>query len=290
MLTYEYIRPDSIGQACETLAHHMGEAAVIAGGTDLLAQIRGEDKKLASLRYLVDLTHIPGMKSITKEGDIISIGAMASHTDIAGSPVLQKEAQFLCEACASVGSPQIRNMGTIGGNIANASPAADPVTPLIALGAEVVTARSGVGRAIPLASLYKDPYVTILESDEIITQIRFKALPAGAGTAFVKLGRRKALAISRMNVAVALVFDIDRKVADSRICAGSVFPKPMRAAEAEALVKGHITEEVAEAAGVKVAEAMIGITGVRWSTEYKGPVIRSLVKRAVLLAAKVRTP
>ena len=266
------------------LASANGKAAAVAGGTDFMVQIREKAEKWADLRYAVDLTHIPELDGIYKDGELIRIGALTSHAHIADNAMLQKEAAFLCRACASVGSPQIRNRGSIGGNVANASPAADPISVLVALDAEITVVSSRGERTAPIASIYCGPYMTNLGKDEIITEIRFHALPAGTRTAFVKLGRRKALAISRMNVAAALIMDGCGGVEAARICPGCIFPAPCRVPEAEVLIKGAVTGEMAAAAGKKASEVMIAKTGVRWSTEYKQPVAESLVKRAIMQA------
>jgi carbon-monoxide dehydrogenase medium subunit/xanthine dehydrogenase FAD-binding subunit len=222
------------------------------------------------------------MNFIREEGDVIIIGALTSHDEIYKSSIIRNAVPFLSEASFSVGSPQIRNRGTVGGNICNASPAADSVPPLIALDADVkIESIRGV-RLVPLKSVYVKANQNNLAPDEIITEIRFKTLPLGSRTAFIKLGRRKALAISRINVAVAAKIDDEGKVSDVRIYPGCIFGMPERVTAAEDVLVGKCpTEELINAAALKVSEEMINKTGIRWSTEYKKPAVEALIRRGL---------
>lgn len=288
MFKYDYLRPASVKEACELLALHGESAKVIAGGTDLMVQIRDEDKKWANINYVVDIGHLKEMKYIKEDGDIIRIGALASHTDIVKSGILQKFSPFFCEASNTVGSPQIRNMGTIGGSIGNASPASDPVPPLIALDAEVKVVGVIGERTVSLKSIFANSYKTTLKADEIITEISFKKMPDEAKSVFLKLGRRKALAISRMNVGVVVVVDSKNIVSDIRIAPGCIFAVPDRVKIAEEVLLGKVpTRELLVEAGKKVSEEMINRTGIRPSTEFKKPAIESLTTRALSQALEV---
>ena len=288
MFKYDYLRPASVKEACELLALHGESAKVIAGGTDLMVQIRDEDKKWANINYVVDIGHLKEIKYIKEDGDIIRIGALASHTDIVKSGILQKFAPFFCEASNTVGSPQIRNMGTIGGSIGNASPASDPVPPLIALDAEVKVVGVSGERTVSLKSIFANSYKTTLKADEIITEISFKKMPDEAKSVFLKLGRRKALAISRMNVGVVVVVDDKGVVSDIRIAPGCIFATPDRVRIAEDVLLGKVpTRELLVEAGKKVSEEMINRTGIRPSTEFKKPAIESLTTRALSQALEV---
>lgn len=288
MFKYDYLRPASVKEACELLALHGESAKVIAGGTDLMVQIRDEDKKWANINYVVDIGHLKEIKYIKEDGDIIRIGALASHTDIVKSGILQKFAPFFCEASNTVGSPQIRNMGTIGGSIGNASPASDPVPPLIALDAEVKVVGVSGERTVSLKSIFANSYKTTLKADEIITEISFKKMPDEAKSVFLKLGRRKALAISRMNVGIVVVVDAKGAVSDIRIAPGCIFAVPDRVKIAEEVLLGKVpTRELLVEAGKKVSEEMINRTGIRPSTEFKKPAIESLTTRALSQALEV---
>ena len=288
MFKYDYLRPASVKEACELLALHGESAKVIAGGTDLMVQIRDEDKKWANIKYVIDIAHLKEMKYIKEDDDSICIGALSSHTDIVKSQILQKYAPFFCEASSTVGSPQIRNMGTIGGSIGNASPASDPVPPLIALDAEVKVVGTSGERIVSLKSIFANSYKTTLKVDEIITEVSFKKIPIEAKSVFLKLGRRKALAISRMNVAVVVVVDSKGVVSDIRIAPGCIFATPDRVKIAEDVLLGKVpTRELLVEAGKKVSEEMINRTGIRPSTEFKKPAIESLTTRALSQALEV---
>lgn len=282
MLKYDYFCPTSVQEACELLSKYGADAKVIAGGTDLMVQIRDEDKRCANIKHVIDITHIMEMSFIREEGESIIIGALTTHDDVYKSSVIKNTVPFLSNAAFSVGSPQIRNRGTIGGNICNASPAADTVPPLIALDAEVkIESIRGV-RIVPLKSIYVKANLSNLAPDEIITEIRFKTLPPGSRTAFIKLGRRKALAISRINVAVTARTDDEGKVSNVRIYPGCIFGVPERVTAAEEVLIGKLpTEELINEAGLKVSEEMINKTGIRWSTEYKKPAVEALIRRGL---------
>lgn len=282
MFKYEYICPKTINEACEILSLYKDSARIIAGGTDLIVQIRDEDKRWENIKYVIDINHIEQLNNIEEDEEFIRIGAIVTHSEIEKSEILRRNVPFLSEAASTVGAPQIRNRGTVGGNICNASPAADTVPALVALNAEVKIESIKGSRIVPLKSIYDKPNVNNLSSDEILTEIRFKKLDEGSKTAFIKLGRRKALAISRINIAFILRTDEENYVREARIVPGCIFPTPDRVNSAEDLMIGRIlTEELIEEAGEKVSEEMIKRTGIRWSTEYKKPVIEALTRRVI---------
>lgn len=288
MFKFEYFRPTSIKEACEILALHGPDIGVIAGGTDLMIEIRNKEKKLANIKYIVDLKHIKEMNYIEEEEDTIRLGALATHDQIYKSPILRKFVPFLCEASNTVGSPQIRHVATIGGNICNASPAADAVPPLVALDAELKIESINGSRTAPLKSIYVKPYAINLAPGEIITEISFRKPDPGSKTAFVKLGRRKAIAISRLNIAVVVRKDEEGKVEEARISPGCIFPAPDRVTAAEQVLVGNIPDdELIYEAGLKVSEEMIARTGIRWSTEYKKPAVEALTRRVLKQALEV---
>ena len=222
MIRCEYKRPDSLQEACQLLEQFNNQSRVIAGGTDLLVQLRGDDSKHTDLKYLIDISFLKDLDFILKDDDLIRIGALATHDKISKSSIIHKEAYFLADAVNTVGSPQIRHTGTIGGSVCNSSPAADPIPPLIALDAQVKLISSRGTRVVSLVSIFKEPYSTNVAADEILVEISFKKLSANSKTAFLKIGRRKALAIARMNIAVCLTLDNEGKVSEARISPGSV--------------------------------------------------------------------
>ncbi len=289
MLKYDYLCAKSIKEACELLSLYGAESKVIAGGTDLMVQIRDEDKRLSCLKHVIDISGIKEMNYIREEGDRIVIGALTTHDELYKSSVIKNRVPFLSKAANTVGSPQIRNRGTVGGNICNASPAADTVPTLVALDAEVKLQSIRGERIVPLGSIYAKANENNLAEDELLTEISFKILPEGSRTAFLKLGRRKALAISRINVAVAALQDDDGKVMDIRIYPGCIFGVPERVVSAEKVLMGkYPTEELIYEAGQRVSEEMINKTGIRWSTEYKKPAVEALIRRGLREVLEVK--
>ncbi len=297
-------RAASLEEALE-LRGRWGEAGtVVAGGTDLLVALRQQSWTLPPLP-VIDLTGIEALRAIVIEapdggdGERVRLGALATHDAIERNDRLRRVASLLCKASSTVGSPQIRHRGTIGGNIANAASCADTMPPLVALGA-VLTLQSCHGRReIPAAAFSSAPYRTVLQPDEILTAIAFPALRERERSAFFKLGRRNALSISRMSVAVVLERGDDGLVHRPRIAGGSVVPTVRRFPEAEACLEGiswsadagsrgeaaggHLGEAI-RAAAAALAEAMVRETGRRWSTPYKEPVVQAIAARAIRAA------
>jgi CO/xanthine dehydrogenase FAD-binding subunit len=281
---FEYLVPENVAELCSLLSLYGSESCILAGGTDLLVRLkRGE----ISPKVLLDIGRINELSALRDEGSHIFIGAAATHTQIAESPLIKREAPLLSEAASSVGSVQIRNSGTIGGNIVNASPAGDTLPPLIALEAEASIIRQGGERTVPLSSLFSGPYQSALAPDEFLAGIRvLKPLP-GSGTCFLKLGRRRALAVSRITLSALLVLDGKGLIQRARICPGAVLPSPRRMGGAEEGLLGLLPDtRLFRKAGQWVAREMVRVTGRRSSTPYKEPVVINLVERALTVASE----
>ena len=284
MRKFTFLTPHSLSEALLLLREHAGRIKPLAGGTDLMVELRGDNEKIESMDYALDLTVLPELRSITLENGLVSIGAMATHNDVATSPVVRSAAAMLAEASASVGAQQIRNTGTIGGNVCNAAVAADTLSPLAALDARITLLSVSGARELPLSAFILGAGKTALQPDELLTKISFSPL-SGWQSRFVKLGRRKALAISRMNAAIALRFE-GGCIAEARVSPGCVFASPRRVPGAEALLIGQAPSfSLFEACGKAVSEEMFAVTGVRWSTEYKYPALAAIVRRALCEAA-----
>ena len=280
MQRFTFLTPNSLSAALFLLREHAGRIKPIAGGTDLMVELRGGDEKLDSMDYALDLTALSELRAITLENGIVSIGAMATHDNVAHSPVIRSAAAMLAEASASVGAQQIRNAATIGGNVCNAAVAADTLSPLAALDAHVTLLSVSGARELPLSEFILGAGKTALQPDELLTKISFAPL-SGCQSRFVKLGRRKALAISRMNASVALRFE-HGAIAEARVSPGCVFASPRRVASAEAMLIGQVPSvTLFEACGKAVSDEMVAVTGVRWSTEYKFPALSAIVRRAL---------
>jgi CO/xanthine dehydrogenase FAD-binding subunit len=279
----EYYQPLKITEALTLLATESGSLRVLAGGTDLLINIRNGE---IGSDGIVDLSKIEELKTIELEGNILAIGALVTFTELAEHPLVKKLIPVLASGAEVVGSPQIRNRGTVGGNVANASPAADLVPVLVALDGVAVIAKEGSFRKVPIAELIVGPYKTSLEPAEIITRIEVTIPQQGTSMSFHKVGRRNALAIARLN-GVCLLKLQGQAIEDVSLVIGSATPTPHRFKEVEDfLLDKKLSEELFKEAGRLAKEHVKAITGVRASSHYKLPVIESLTARLLREAWK----
>ena len=280
MKSVAYVSVATIAEACSLLAEHGADASILAGGTDLLIELRRPSAKRPKL--IVDISRVAELGGIVERDGHLVIGPLVTHAQLQRSDLVRRSAPLLASAAAAIGAPQIRNRGTIGGNIMNAAACADTVPPLIALGATVTLQSHAGSRELNLGGLFLRPYQTKANPDELLTAIRFPTLPPTARSAFIKLGRRNALSIARLSVAVILEIGDDGSIAGARIVPGAAFPTWRRVTAAEQMLVGEKPAAgLFAAAGRKVSEEMIKETGRRWSTEYKEPVLAVLVRRAL---------
>lgn len=277
---FDYKIPKTLEEARHLLWEAGGKAKIIGGGTDLMISLRKGDLKPPCL---IDVTKIAELRNIHEKNGILSVGAAVTHAELASSPLVRGYAPVLSEAASAIGSPQIRNIGTIGGNIVNASPAADTIPPLMVLNAIGKVVSKEGEKELPVDKLFQGPYETRLKPHEILVQISFQKLPPDFRSAFVRLARREAMAIARISVAVVLKKDrIKGTIEEIRISLGAVTPTPHRIFDAEALLKGRDPDEdLLGKASRMVSQTMIQWSGVRQSTSYKAPVAESLFLRAV---------
>jgi CO/xanthine dehydrogenase FAD-binding subunit len=280
MKQFEYFSPKNVVEACALLKEFGGDAQVLAGGTDVLIELRKASVKTP--KAIIDITCLNELTGMTETESEIIIKPLTTHGELGSSSFIKQYAQLLHMAANVIGSPQIRNRGTIGGNIMNAATCADTVPPLMALNATVKLQSAEGERSISIIDFFVKPYQTIAAKNEILTEIRFPKLLVSMKSVFIKLGRRNALAISRLSVAAILQKSNGGLIQEARIVPGAAFPKWQRMTEAEKLLIGQKpSKELFTEAGLKVSEMMISSTGRRWSTEYKEPVIAVLVRRAL---------
>ncbi len=277
-----YYRPQNITELQEYLQDENRNYTILAGGTDLMVEMR--QAPLPDDTHILDISELSENKSIREEENTLIVGALVTHQQLAEDERIHKFAPLLSAACRQVGSLQIRNRGTIGGNISNASPCADTVPPLIVLNAEVEILGPQGTRTADIEDFFDKPYFPRIEKNEVLLNIRFAKLLAEQKSAFFKLGRRKALAISRINMAAVLQVNKQNIITEVRLAPGSVFPAWRRVREAEQFLIGKAAERKNfEKAGRITSEKMIEISGRRWSTPYKEPVTAALVRRTLML-------
>ncbi len=276
----EYIQPKTTAEVLEILKAGGGKARIVAGATDLILELERGVRK--GIETLIDVTRLPGFDRIELDDDgIIHMGALVTHNDCAASPLIRGRAFPLARAAWEVGAPQIRNRGTVAGNLITASPANDTITPLMALGASVRLVSSTGDRIVPLSEFYTGVRRTVMQPDEMLTEISFPALkPAQRGT-FIKLALRRAQAISIVNVAV--IVDLDGEhVASASITLGAVTPTIIHAVEAEAYLRGKpLSDEVIAEAARLAGAASRPIDDIRGSAAYRLEMVKVITARAL---------
>ncbi len=278
MKAFGYERPRTVDDAVNLLCARDRRAVPVAGGTDLLVALR---RGQVAPDCVVDVSGIPELGEVRLErgGTALRVGACVTHARAAEDPLVRLHAPLLAAACAAVGSAQIRNLGTVGGNVANASPAADTLPALAALDAAVEVCGPGGSRTMPLEAFVTGPNRTALGRGELVTALRIPLLGPHRW-AFEKVGRRWAVAISRLSVAVAVC----PAEGWARVSLGAVFPTPRRVPEAEAALAQGFDARSADRAGEAAAAAVQAVSGGRASMGYKLPVVRELVARTARAA------
>lgn len=288
--------PESVDEAVEALARWGSEARVIAGGTDLLVELK-EDRR--SPAVLVDISRLDGLREIrveeragargedeaesVGEGDVVWVGALATHAEVASSPLVRAAAPLLADACAHVGSPQIRGRGTIGGNMCTASPAGDVIPPLFVLEASVDVAGPRGVRSIDVESFFAGPKRSALAPDEIVLGVRFRALGAEHVSFFRKLGQRKSLAISVVSVAFAARRLGPDTFGDARVAFGAVAPTVVRARTVEKALGGKRLDEATARYISRLAfRDVMPISDIRGSQAYRQEMACNLLYEGLL--------
>ncbi len=273
----EYRRARTLEEAVRWLNESGIRSRILGGGTDLMLKLRAGE--LATDR-LVDLHDVPGWDRIEVDGETITLGPGVSFARLLASAVIRAKAPLLAQMAVGAGAVQLRNMGTLGGNICNAALAADSIPALMALDAEVELLGPQGVRRLPLADLIEGPGRTGLQPGEILTALRFAA--PGGRSLFIKVGRRNALNISRLSISAAGRLDEAGRIADVRLVAGAAIPRTRRITEVESGLLGQRpSTAIFEEAGARMAAVMVAEAGRRWSTPYKEPVLAALTRRAL---------
>lgn len=276
---FNYYQPESLTEALALLAGLPQPKKILAGGTDIIPALRRGELFPANI---ISLGRLQQLKKIEVDNGIIRVGAMATFSELASSPLFSGAHSLVTQAASRVGGPQIRNQGTIGGNVVNASPAGDMLPPLLALGAGVRLIREEGERVVPLDEFLSGVGRTIIAPDEVLAEVSFPALPENAATIFIKLGRRNSLAISRINMAAIFLYDSGGRMKEARIALGAVAPKPVRVPSAEAMLKGQTPgPDLLEAIIAEVASTVAKMLGDRPSAPYKRMAVRGVTRQAL---------
>ena len=226
----EYYSAHDLSEALELASQFGALKRFLAGGTDMMVRLK---EGLVREHVIVDLSRVTELRGIREEAGVLHIGAGVTHAELAASALVRAHGAVLAQAAGKVGGPQIRNMGTVGGNLANASPAGDTIPALVVLDANVVLASTRGTRSVPVIDFCTGPGRTVLAPDELITEVQFKALAPDERSGFAKLGARQAMTISTANVACWFRRDEAGKVREARIAFGSLAPTVIRAPKTE---------------------------------------------------------
>ena len=281
---FEYHTPATIPEALDQISLYRKKGKIVAGGTDLLLSMK---RREVMPEHLINLKGIDSLKGITHdETKGLKIGALTTIGDIERAVVIKEKFLLLWDAVKVMAAQQIRNLGTIGGNLCSAAPSADTAPPLIALGASLkLTAPVNV-RIVEVEDFFRRPGQTILKPDEILTEILIPTLPENSGGAYFKLMRRNAMDLALVGVAVFLRLDANGKTCrEARVALGAVAPTPMRATTAESVLSHKdLDDDLISEAGKKASQEAKPIDDIRASKTYRTEMIKVLTKRAIMTA------
>ena len=280
MIPFEYRTPKNLKEVHAALKEFGPDAKLIAGGTALVIMMK---QRLVRPSCLVSLRSVRGLNGIELKDGGLKIGGLATHREVETSPLLRRRIPMLAETYHHVATLRIRNMATVGGGLAHADPNQDPPPSLIALGATVKATSPNGSRNIPLDEFFKDYYETVLNPDEIITEVMVPKLSPNTGSAYIKFLPRTADDYATVSAAAVLTLDKTKKtIADVRIALGSVGVTPIRATAAEAVLRGQpLKAEGFAEAGEKAKEAVDPVSDFRGSAGYKRDMAAVFVRRAL---------
>ncbi len=282
MTELEYLSPASIEQAISLLSEYGEKSRIIAGGTDLLAQMK---KKIVLLDVLINMKDIRNMDYIDyDETDGLRIGTLTTIASIDKSPLIRSEFSILAQAASMLGTPTIRNQATIGGNLCNAAPSADTAPALLVLGTRLKIAGAGGEKIVPIEDFFTGPGQTIIKHGQMLTEIQIPNLPLRSGAAYIKQTRRRGADLAVVGVAAMVIME-GAILRDVKIALGAVAPTPIRAKKAEEILKGaKLDDKLLEKASQAASCESSPIDDARSSADYRRKLIIVLVKRAVTQA------
>jgi carbon-monoxide dehydrogenase medium subunit len=283
MKDFELFEPRSISNLLVLAHRYRDSAKIIAGGTDLLVEMKRGTVVPAAL---ITLRTVSGLKRISyRARDGLCLGAGTTIHEIEASPILGERYPLLAQAASRLGSPQVRNQATVGGNVCQASPAGDMIPPLMALGASLVLRSTSGERSMPIEDFFRGPGETLLKPGEVLTEINVPPAEPKARSAFVKHGRREGLDLAIVNVAVWAHLKEDHACEEARLALGAVAPTVIRARSAESLMRGKdLDDDLIRAAGERASEEVQPISDLRASAKYRRQMSRVITVRALRTA------
>ncbi len=288
MKAFKYLSPTTVEEAILFYCRHSETARFMAGGTDIIVKIKEE---WIEPDFLISLKKIPDLAELHKNESTkqLSIGAMVTHAALEKSLMIQNEYPIIYDAVSNIGSLQVRNVGTIGGNLINAVPSADGAIPLIALDGTALLHGPDGERSVEVRDLFIEPYKTVLKPGEILTKITIPAQAPHTGSAYIKFGRRAAMELPLIGIGVLLSLDDDLETCTkARICLGVAAPTPMRALDAENLLVGNkINEEILIEAGKIAADESRVRDSIRGKAWHRKEMIRVQVRRMGIKCMKI---
>ena len=277
---FSYLAPDSLGEACALMTQYGDKARLMAGGTDLLLKM---SQGSAAPEFVIGLRAIDGLNEISFDpAKGLRIGSLSRLADVAEHPDVRRHFPALAYSASRTATVQIRNMGTLAGNICNAAPSADNAAPLLVYGAEVLIVHPGGERVLPLTEFFRGPGVTALAAGEIVKQIRIPAPVARTGSDYQKLSARSKADIAAVGVAAMVVLDEAGVCLNARIALGAVAPVPTLAWRAGNIVAGQVVHhDLIEQAAATAAEECSPISDVRATAAYRRRMVQTLTARAL---------
>lgn len=280
-MEFEYIAPKSMREAISLLNRYDGKARVIAGGTDLLIQMRN---KTINPEYVIDITEIPGLDQINYDGkEGLRIGALTTFRALEKSSKIHRKYPVIAKAASQLGSMAIRNVATIGGNLCNAAPSAESAPALMGLSASVKIVGTVGERVVPLEDFFTGPAGTVLKEGELLVEIQVPILPTNTRGIYLKHSMRGGIDLAIVNVAVVVTLGFQNEICeDIKIVLGAVAPTPMRARKAEAVLRGkNFNEALMNKTAQIASEEARPISDVRASAEYRKEMVEVFTRRAI---------
>lgn len=279
-MRFQYLEPTNVEEAISILGEYNGKAKIIAGGTDLLIQMRS---KTIRPEYLVDIGRIPKLDYIKEENEGLRIGALTTIRALEKSVELHQRCPVISQAAGQLGSVAIRNMGTLGGNLCNAAPSAETAPALIGLSARAKIIGPDGERVVPLEDFFVGPGETVLKKGELLVEIQVPPMPPDTKAIYLKHAIRGSIDLAIVGVAAIVTLEPSSNVCkDIKLVLGAVAPTPMRARKAEAIIKGKkIDDALIDKCAQVVSDESHPITDVRASYWYRKEMVKVFTRRAI---------